>query len=134
MSPSLFGSLRLPAYYRPADRTGIMPVYSAVVSASIAKTSKAYLHSSETSSTLSGVLADFLEQPINIDQSLPTRTETGRHLGESVKKGIPGGSLRTDLPNGVDYPRFTRRSPPRSSRPSSRNVSRTPGTRWPSKI
>ena len=66
--PSLFGSLSSPAHYLPADRTGVMHAHSVVVSALIASAPAGGLRSTGTMPTLSGVLADFLNDLIKIDQ------------------------------------------------------------------
>ncbi|MCY4261403.1 MAG: hypothetical protein OXC91_14210 [Rhodobacteraceae bacterium] len=63
---SLFGSLSVPAYYLPADRTGVMHAHSVVVSALIASAPTAGLRPSARTPILSGVLADFLEELIEI--------------------------------------------------------------------
>lgn len=63
-----FEPLRRPAYYLPADRTGVMHAHNVVVSALIERAAMTGIRPTAAQSpTLSGVLADFLEQLIEID-------------------------------------------------------------------
>ena len=66
--PSMVGSLHLPVYYLPADRTGVMHAHSAVVSAMLGSAPMAGLEPTVRTPMLSGVLADFLRQLIEIDR------------------------------------------------------------------
>ena len=61
------GPLDLPAFYLPADRTGVMHAHSVVVSALIESASKTGLRPAARTPMLSGILADFLEQLIELD-------------------------------------------------------------------
>ncbi len=107
--PSLVGPLHLPAYYLPADRTGVMHAHSVVVSALIASAPTAGLRPAARTPMLSGVLADFLEQLIEIDQTGRARRKTERDIGRSIEEAILGGSVRIDRSTHIDYPRFAYR-------------------------
>ncbi len=107
--PSLVGPLCLPAFYLPADRTGIMHAHSVVVSALIASAPAAGLRPATHTPMLSGVLADFLEQLIEIDQFRHSRQMAKRDLGESIEKAILDGSIHIDRSSHTDYPRFAYR-------------------------
>ena len=66
--------LNRPVYYLPAGRTGIMQAHNVVVSALINSATMAGIRPSAGIPTLSGVLADFLDQLLNLgDRSLSTR-------------------------------------------------------------
>ena len=106
MLPSLVGPLYLPAYYLPADRTGVMHAHSVVVSALIASAPTAGLRPAARTPMLSGVLADFLEQLIDIGRSGRTRRGAKRDLGRSIEKDILGGSVQIERSPHTDYPRF----------------------------
>ncbi len=114
MLPSLVGSLHLPAYYLPADRTGVMHAHSVVVSALIASAPAAGLRPAARTPMLSGVLADFLEQLIEIDRIRPARFRRIRRnakkdLGKAIEKAILEGSVRIKRSSSIDYPHFTYR-------------------------
>ncbi len=104
--PSLFGPLHLPAYYLPADRTGIMHAHSVVVSALIANASTAGLHTAVPTPILSGVLADFLKELIAIAQEGPASRKTKRGFGKKIEDAILGGSVRIEQSPSTNYPRF----------------------------
>ncbi len=108
-SPSMIGPLHLPAYYLPADRTGVMHAHGVVVSALIAGAAGAGLHPAARAPTLSGVVADFLEQLLEVDRIGFARRKTGRDFGESIENGILAGSVRIDRPAPIGYPRFVYR-------------------------
>ena len=106
--PHFTGPLHLPAYYLPADRTGVMHAHSVVVSALIAGAPTAGLRPAARTPMLSGVLADFLEQLIDIDR--PWRRRDNRNdLGAGIEKAMLDGSVSVDRSAAVDYPRFTYR-------------------------
>ncbi len=107
--PSLFGPFHLPAFYLPADRTGIMHAHSVVVSALIASAPTAGLRPADRTPMLSGVLADFLEQLIEIDRTNRARHNSKNDLGRDIENLILGGSVRIDRSTPVDYPRFAYR-------------------------
>ncbi len=108
--PSLVGPLHLPAYYLPADRTGVMHAHNVVVSALIASAPTAGLRPATRTPTLSGVLADFLEQLIEIDRIGPTnRKAKERDLGRNIEQAILGGSVQVDRSTHIDYPSFAYR-------------------------
>ena len=110
--PGMVDSLQLPAYYFPADRTGVMHAHSAVVSAMIGNAPLAGLRPSERTAMLSGVLADFLIQLIEVDRmpypSLPNRPQ--RHdAGKDLENAILGGAVRVERSELINYPHFTYR-------------------------
>ena len=107
--PSLVGPLHLPAYYLPADRTGVMHAHSVVVSALIASAPTAGLRPAVRTPMLTGVLADFLEQLIEIDRIGHHRRKTEQDLGKNIERDVLGGSVRIDRSTHIDYPRFAYR-------------------------
>ena len=108
-SPHLFGSLNLPAFYLPADRTGVMHAHSVVVSALIGSAAMTGLRPAPRTPMLSGVLADFLEQLIEFGQMPNQRRRSRRDLGTRIEKAILGGSVRIDRSEAIGYPHFTYR-------------------------
>lgn len=101
--------LRLPSYYLPADRTGVMHAHSVVVSALIGSAPMAGLRPGGRTSMLSGVLADFLEQLIQIDRPRPLRRRSEQDLSAGIEETILGGQVRVERSPAIEYPSFTYR-------------------------
>ena len=105
--PHVVGPMHRPAYYLPADRTGVMHAHSVVVSALIGSAPTAGLRPATRTPMLSGVLADFLEQLIEIDRPRPSRGPRRLDYGRDIEEAILGGSVGVDRSATIDYPRFT---------------------------
>ena len=105
--PSLVGPLRFPAFYLPADRTGVMHAHSVVVSAMIGSAPMTGLRPATRTPMLSGVLADFLRQLIELDRPPYRRRPPRRDRSKKIEKSILGGSVHIDRSEAIDYPRFT---------------------------
>lgn len=105
--PFLFGPLHSPAYYLPADRTGVMHAHNVVVSALIASAPAGGLRPAGTMPTLSGVLADFLNELIEIDQK-KQGMKKGNIAGQ-IEELILEGSVSINRSPHVNYPRFVYR-------------------------
>ncbi|MCY4151252.1 MAG: AAA family ATPase [Aestuariivita sp.] len=105
--PSLLGPLHSPAYYLPADRTGVMHAHNVVVSALIASAPTGGLRPVDTMPTLSGVLADFLQELIKIDQK--KRGMTRNDIAGKIEDLILEGSVSINRPPHINYPRFAYR-------------------------
>ena len=107
--PSILGPLHRPAFYLPADRTGVMHAHNVVVSTLIESAAMAGLRPAVRSPTLSGVLADFLERLIELDH-LPSSLRNSRNdLGKALEEDILGGTVDVNRTEGISYPRFTYR-------------------------
>ncbi len=107
--PQIVGPLHLPAFYLPADRTGVMHAHNVVVSALIESAAMTGLRPAARTPMLSGVLADFLEQLIDLDRP-PYRRRKPRHdLDRQIERAILGGSIGVDKSEAIDYPHFTYR-------------------------
>ena len=105
----IVGPLALPAYYLPADRTGIMHTHRVVVSALIGSAAMTGLRPAARTPMLSGVLADFLGQLIELDRSPRRRRRPRQDLAAQIEKAILGGSVEIDRSQAIDYPHFTYR-------------------------
>ena len=107
--PDLVGALHRPAYYLPADRTGVMHAHNVVVSALIESAAMTGLRPAARMPTLSGVLADFLEQLIQLD-SRPYRRKKrlAFHAGE-IEETILHGAVLKERGESSGYPRFAYR-------------------------
>ena len=100
------GSLRFPAFYLPADRTGVLHAHHVVVSALIENAAMTGILPTPRAPALSGVLADFLEQLIDLGRRPHLRKKRSNGLGEKIEKAILGGSVRVDRSELTGYPRF----------------------------
>jgi len=107
--PRIVGSFRLPAFYLPADRTGVMHAHSVVVSALIENAPTAGLRPTTRMPMLSGILADFLEQLIEIDQPPYRRKKSNHDRSKPIEEAILRGSVHVDRSSATNYPRFTYR-------------------------
>lgn len=105
----VLGPLDIPAYYLPADRTGVMHAHSVVVSALIGNAPMAGLRPDSRTPMLSGVLADFLEQLIQIDRPRYARERHRQNLGAGIEREILRGSVRVERSAAINYPHFTYR-------------------------
>ena len=97
------GPIRLPAFYLPADRTGIMHAHRVVVGTLIENATMAGLRRTEPTPTLSGVLADFLQHLIKMDPR--DRRLFHPELGKSIEDRILHGSVKAER-DETDYPSF----------------------------
>ena len=109
--PPVIAPLHCPAFYLPADRTGVMHAHSVVVNALIASAPMAALRPDTPAPTLSGVLADFLEQLVGMAGTRPSVPpyrphEYPRNLAKQIEENILGGSVRVDKSEAIGYPSF----------------------------
>ena len=105
--PHLVGALHSPAFYLPADRTGVMHAHSVVVSALIESASMTGLRT--RTPMLSGVLADFLEQLIELDSRPHRRSKSRDDPGARIEDAILHGSVGMERAETSGYPSFTYR-------------------------
>ena len=106
---NLLAPLYQDAHYLPADRTGVMHSHQVVVSMLIQRATTAGLRRSLDVPMLSGVLADFLSQLVEMS-SARTRSyrRTARELARHLEHNILMGEVRVD-PSLTGYPSFTYR-------------------------
>ena len=104
--PQLVSPLHLPGHYLPADRTGVMHAHNVVVSAMFESAPTTGLRPATGTPMLSGVLADFLQQLIELDRPPYRRHRSRRDLGTQIEEAILGGSVRIERSETIDYPHF----------------------------
>ena len=107
-------SLRLPAFYLPAGRTGVMHAHTAIVSAMLERATMAGLEPAARTPMLSGVLVDFLRQLIEINSQLPDppllwRLDGVRDIDVQIEQSIINGEILVSRSEVINYPRFTYR-------------------------
>lgn len=105
--PDLVGALHQSAYYLPADRTGVMHAHNVVVSALIESAPMRGLRPAVRMPTLSGVLADFLEQLIGLDAHQFQNPRRRPVHAERIEQGILSGSVQMERGGTSGYPQFT---------------------------
>lgn len=102
---------RHPAFYLPADRTGLMNAHSTVVSALIQSATMAGIRQADPLPLLSGVRGDFLEQLVEMASKRQRRSRHGRErlrrVGKRIEDGILGGAVKVGGLPGLTYPHFT---------------------------
>ena len=104
--PCFATPLHLPAFYLPADRTGIMHAHMAITSALIRSAPMTGLRQTAPTPMLSGVLADFIEQLIPLGG--PFDETSTSNLGEQIEKYVLRGIVNVET-SETGYPRFTYR-------------------------
>ena len=90
------------AHYLPADRTGVMHSHQVIIGAIVQRASMAGIRPAANMPTLSGVLADFLYQLINMGAGHPRR---GSRLAEQFEEGLLAGAVRVET-SEANYPSF----------------------------
>ena len=90
------------AHYLPADRTGVMHSHQVVVGALVQSASMAGIRPAANMPTLSGVLADFLQQLINMGGGHPRRTGG---LAKQFEESLLAGRVRVER-SEANYPSF----------------------------
>ncbi len=108
-SPYLIGPLSWPAFYFPADRTGVMHARSIVVSALINRASMAGLRPPTMTPMLSGVLANFLEQLVALSRLKSNSRTRFRDLNQWIEERLLEGSVSVKSPDELSYPQFVYR-------------------------
>ena len=93
------------AYYLPADRTGVMHAHRAVVAAMVGRAASVGIQRDVQVPTLSGVLADFLEQLVRMDASGRRQTKK-ENLAVSLERQILNGAIHSKE-SEAGYPMFS---------------------------
>ncbi len=105
--PLIVGPLINDAFYLPADRTGVMHAHSVVVSALIGSAAMAGVRPATRTPMLSGVLADFLEELIELGRRPNRRRKSRRSPGDGIENSILRGAIGVEKSDAVGYPHFT---------------------------
>lgn len=99
------GEAYRPAYYLPADRTGVMHAHRVVVRSLIERATATGLRPASPMPALSGVMADFLEQLISFDDAPRERRKDNQELVRKLEEEVLTGSIHMER-SEVEYPRF----------------------------
>lgn len=103
--PHIVGRLASTAYYLPADRTGVMHSHRVVVSALLGSAAVAGIRPTTSMPVLSGILADFLNNLIQIGVASSKRKRPENDLGERIEDQVLGGSIGINSTD-TGYPSF----------------------------
>lgn len=104
-SQPFFGPSKIIAqrYYLPAARSGIMQSHQVIASSLVARSTRAGLETLEVP-TLSGVVADFMEQLILYKEQ--TKSDDGmNHIADSLESDVLAGKIIMN-PSPTGYPEF----------------------------
>lgn len=96
------------AYYLPADRAGVMHAHRVVVRSLIARASRAGLRPEPALPALSGVLGDFLEQLIDMEDYVESGEDSDSDPSTRLENIILGGSVVLEK-GQTGYPSFAYR-------------------------
>lgn len=102
------GPLSRPAFYLPAERAGVMHAHRVVVGALVEQAASAGLRRAPQVPTLSGVLADFLEELIELDDTARRRDGHDDGFAGFLERDMPKGSVQNGL-SDTRYPSFSYR-------------------------
>ena len=91
----LVGALNVPAFYLPADRTGIMHTHGAMISGIIGNTPTIGSRHAVRTPMLSGVLADFLQRIIEADRMGSKDDHPLPKIGARIDKKNPSWADRS---------------------------------------
>ena len=97
----LLGAACRQAYYLPADRTGVMHSHQVVVGSLVQNAPMASIRPTADMPTLSGVLADFLYQLIN----MAGHRRRGSNLAKQFEESLLAGAVRVETAE-ANYPTF----------------------------
>ena len=101
----LAGPLRVPASYLPADRTGIMHTHRVLLGSLLNRASQPGLRQGDPLPDLSGVVADFLKQLIELGDLAERRSNGADALAKRIEKAILTGSVQIKT-SAMGYPLF----------------------------
>ena len=109
VAPGMVGALHSPAFYFPTDRAGVINTHGSLVAAMLSNAPIAGLRQTTGAPMLSGVLADFLRQLLQVDQN-PYHQPTDSHdAGRQIEKAILRGTIGVERSQLINYPNFTYR-------------------------
>ena len=103
--PYTVGEVYRPAHYLPTDRTGVMHAHRVLVRSLIEGATSAGLRPTAPMPTLSGVMADFLQQLIEFDDTPRRSHNRNRYLARDLEENILSGAVSVEKPD-IGYPRF----------------------------
>lgn len=107
--PQFVEPLHLPAFYLPADRAGVMHAYKTVTSGLIGVAPIGGEGTAALGPTLTGFLADFLQQLIAFDYSPTGKSTPIQDISGQIEDAILGGTVFVEHAELTRFPYFTYR-------------------------
>ena len=101
----ILGPMTRPAHYLPADRTGVMHTHRVLVSSLINRASQPGLRQGDPLPDLSGVVADFLNQLIELGDLAERQRNKTDVLAKRIEQAILTGSVQIKT-SAMGYPQF----------------------------
>ena len=101
----ILGPMSRPAHYLPADRTGVMHTHRVLVSSLINRASQPGLRQGDPLPDLSGVVADFLNQLIELGDLAGRQRNKTDVLAKRIEQAILTGSVQIKT-SAMGYPLF----------------------------
>ena len=101
----ILGPLTRPAHYLPADRTGVMHTHRVLVSSLVNRASQSRLRQGDSLPDLSGVVADFLNQLIELGDLAERRRNGADALAKHLEQEILRGLVQIKT-SAMGYPLF----------------------------
>ena len=101
----ILGPMTRPAHYLPADRTGVMHTHRVLVSSLINRASQLRLRQGDPLPDLSGVVADFLNQLIELGGLAERRRSSTDALAKHIEQAILRGAVQIKT-SEMGYPQF----------------------------
>ncbi len=107
--PYVVGHVSRPAYYLLADRSGVMHAHRTVVSTLVERSTSGGVRQEVPTPMLSGVLADFLEQLIALNDVPNKKRGLAGDVAIEIEKSMLRGSVRSEASSktGASYPVFS---------------------------
>ena len=103
---SIVAPLTRSAYYLPAGRTSLMHHLRIMISSVVSSASHVTFETQQVQPGLSGVVSDFLQQLINLDDDWDEPSDLCYDLSDRLENEVLGGTIWTEVPE-IGIPRFT---------------------------
>ena len=107
--PQFVDPLHLPAFYLPADRAGVVDTHRVVTSGLIGNAPAGSEHTAALGPTLTGFLADFLQQLLALDRPPNGQSTLVQEVGAQIENAVLGGSVHVETSELIGFPHFTYR-------------------------
>ena len=101
----ILGPISRPASYLPADRTGIMHAHRVLLGSLLNRASQPRLRQDDPLPDLSGVVADFLKQLIELGDLAERQSNKADALAKHIEQAILTGSVQIKT-SAMGYPLF----------------------------
>ena len=105
--PQFVEPLNLPAFYLPADRAGVVDTHRVITGGLIGNAPVGGAHTAALGPMLTGSLADFLQQLLELDRPPNGQSTLVREVGAQIESAVLGGSVHVETSELIGFPHFT---------------------------